>query len=119
MGLGCRAEAAVWVWAGSIHSLTGWIVSPLSAFQWLLNPGVLCSRHICKHFTACEIRTFIIPISQMKQLRYQKSTHGEFPGSPVVKTLFSMQGAEVGSLVGELRPHMLCGIAKGVEGKNT
>ena len=37
----------------------------------------------------------------------------DFPGSPVVKTLcFQCLGAQVQSLVMELRFHMLCGAAK-------
>ena len=36
-----------------------------------------------------------------------------FPGPPMVKTLWTqMQGSQVGSLVGELRSHMLQGMAK-------
>ena len=37
----------------------------------------------------------------------------EFPGSPVVKTpYFHCQGAQISSLVRELRSHMLQGVAK-------
>ena len=36
----------------------------------------------------------------------------DFPGSPVVKTAFSMQGAMVQFLIGELRSHMPRGMAK-------
>ena len=41
----------------------------------------------------------------------------DFFGSPVVRTAFPLQGAWVGSLVGELGSHMPCGTAKG--GKKT
>ena len=36
----------------------------------------------------------------------------EFPEGPVVNTLLSVQWAWVWSLIGELRSHMLCGMAK-------
>ena len=32
----------------------------------------------------------------------------DFPGGPVVKTAFPLQGVQVQSLVGELRSHMPC-----------
>ena len=35
-----------------------------------------------------------------------------FPGKPVAGTLLSLQGTRLQSLAGELRPHMLCGVAK-------
>ena len=35
----------------------------------------------------------------------------DIPGGPMIKTLcFHLQGAQVQSLVGELRSHMLCGM---------
>ena len=36
----------------------------------------------------------------------------DFSGGPVVKTALLLQGAQVPSLVGELRSRMLCGMAK-------
>ena len=39
-------------------------------------------------------------------LRIKKSSFWDFPGGPVVKTLPSMQGVQVQSLVTELRSHM-------------
>ena len=36
----------------------------------------------------------------------------DFPGSPVVKTLLSNAGAQIQSLVGKLRSHMLHGLKK-------
>ena len=41
----------------------------------------------------------------------------DFPSSPVVNTLGSMQGAWVPALVGELRSHMPPGIAKKLKKK--
>ena len=42
----------------------------------------------------------------------------DFPGTPVVGTLLPLQGVWVQSLVGELRSHMLCGVAKKFKNKN-
>ena len=39
-------------------------------------------------------------------------TEGDFPGGPVVESSLPMQWAWVRSLVGELRSHMLWGMAK-------
>ena len=36
----------------------------------------------------------------------------DFPGGPAVKVLFSLQGAQVRSLVRKLRSHIPCGVAK-------
>ena len=42
----------------------------------------------------------------------------DFPGSPVIKTRsFPLQGAQVQSLVRELRSHMLPGVAKKIEAR--
>ena len=46
----------------------------------------------------------------MTTLRY--SHGGDFSGGPVVKTTLPVLGARVQSQVGELRPHMRCGVAK-------
>ena len=46
----------------------------------------------------------------------QQTLLGDFSGGPVVKTLHShLQGAQVQSLVGELRSHMLPDVAKKVK----
>ena len=46
----------------------------------------------------------------------QQTLLGDFSGGPVVKTLHShLQGAQVQSLVGELRSHMLQDVAKKVK----
>ena len=39
----------------------------------------------------------------------------DFPSGPVVKTVLPLQGAQVRSLVGELRSHMLRGAAKKIK----
>ena len=45
--------------------------------------------------------------------KLRKFSWWEFPGSPVIKTFdFPMQGAQVQSLVGELRSCLPCGMAK-------
>ena len=36
----------------------------------------------------------------------------DFPGDPVVKTVFPLQGTQVQSLAGELRSHIPCDIAR-------
>ena len=45
-------------------------------------------------------------------LKKKKKSYGEFPGSPVVRTLLPLKGAQIQSLVGELRSHMLGGVDK-------
>ena len=58
-------------------------------------------RHILQHYSnlACNFQNRWI--------------YGEFPGSPVARTQeISLQWAQVQSLVGELRSHKSCGIAK-------
>ena len=39
-------------------------------------------------------------------------TSGDFPGHPAVNIALAMEGTQVRSLVGELRSHMLCSMAK-------
>ena len=43
--------------------------------------------------------------------------HRNFPGSPVVRTLLSLPRAQVHSLVGKLRFHKPCGMAKKLKKK--
>ena len=45
-------------------------------------------------------------------LEKQEYLHRGFPGDPVDNTLLPMQGAQVQSLVGELRSHMSLKVAK-------
>ena len=41
-----------------------------------------------------------------------KTTLGDFPGGPVVKTVLPLQGVWVPPLVGELRSYMLLGVTR-------
>ena len=52
------------------------------------------------------------------EIYFKICIHQDFPDSPVVKTVeLPMRGAQVWSLVRELRSHMLCGVAKKLKTK--
>ena len=42
----------------------------------------------------------------------------DFPGDPVVKTMFPLQGTQVQSLAGELRSRIPCGTARNLKNNN-
>ena len=58
------------------------------------------------------LRSFSDHSQPIDRSSHFKILYGGFLGGPVVKTLLAMQGIWVQSLVGELRSHMLHGVAK-------
>lgn len=48
----------------------------------------------------------------LRFVSWKQNLPRDFSGSPVFKTVLSLQGVWVQSLLGELRPHKLCGATK-------
>ena len=58
----------------------------------------------------CEIQCAVFSVR--RALNFKLCVQRGFPGKPVAGTLLLLQGTRIQSLAGELRPHMLCGMAK-------